>query len=227
MTTRVERLRVGPLGENVYAVETGTTSFLVDPGDDAVAILDFLNDKKIRPGFIVLTHGHLDHCAAIPELLEAFKSAPPAIAIHNLDAPYLGARGEETNRTLFSAIGAPSFFHNYWKRLPEADLLLEDGQKLPGCDFEVLHTPGHSAGSICLYHRDSGSLLSGDTLFRDGVGRIDGPDSDYHALGESLRRLASLPLETIVYPGHGPHTTIGRELSHVLPSLGDRIPFER
>ncbi|MCE1195269.1 MBL fold metallo-hydrolase [bacterium] len=213
MTTRIERLRVGPIGENAYTVETGGAGFLVDPGDDADAILRFIADKGIAVSWIVLTHGHLDHTAAIPALLAAWVGSPPGIAIHAQDAHYLGARGEATNAALFDAIGAPGFFRGYWKGMPEAGLLLADGDLIPGTAFRVIHTPGHSAGSICLYEAESASLISGDTLFRDGVGRTDGPDCDPSALQASLARLAALPPETAVYPGHGPRTTIGRELS--------------
>lgn len=213
MTTRIERLRVGPIGENVYAVETGTSGFLVDPGDDPDQILGFLAEKRVAVSWIVLTHGHLDHTAAIPGLLAAWRGPVPGIAIHALDASYLGAPGESTNAALFEAIGAPGFFRSYWKGLPEASLILADGDLIPGTAFRVMHTPGHSAGSICLYEEESGSLISGDTLFRDGVGRTDGPDCDPSALQASLARLAALPPDTAVYPGHGPKTTIGREFS--------------
>ena len=213
MTSRIERLMVGPIGENVYAVQTGDTGFLVDPGDAADEILRFLAEKGIEISLIVLTHGHLDHTAALPGLLEKWKNASPGIAIHALDARYLGAEGEETNRILFDAIRARNFFNSYWKGLPEPTLLLRDGDTIPGTGFMVLHTPGHSAGSICLYERESGILISGDTLFRDGVGRSDGPDADPHALESSLARLSSLPPDTVVFPGHGARTTIGRELA--------------
>jgi len=213
VTTRIERLRVGPIGENVYAVAAGGSGFLVDPGDDAEAILRFIAEKGVSVSWIVLTHGHLDHTAAIPGLLAAWQGPPPGIAIHALDASYLGARGEATNAALFNSIGAPGFFHSYWKGMPEPSLILADGDLVPGTAFRVIHTPGHSAGSICLYEAASASLISGDTLFRDGVGRTDGPDCDPKALQASLARLAALPPETTVYPGHGPKTTIGRELS--------------
>ncbi|HWR12927.1 MAG TPA: MBL fold metallo-hydrolase [Rectinemataceae bacterium] len=213
MTSRVERLRVGPIGENVYAVQTGEDGFLVDPGDDPEAIAGFLSQKAIKISLIVLTHGHLDHTSAIPGLMEKWAANPPKIAVHRLDASYLGAKGEETNRILFDTISAPGFFSSYWKGLPEPAILLDEGDAIQGTGFRVLHTPGHSAGSLCLYDRDEGVLISGDTLFRDGVGRTDGPDSDPAALEKSLARLASLPPDTVVYPGHGPRTTIGRELS--------------
>lgn len=211
MISRIERLRVGPIGENVYAVQSGDIGFLVDPGDEAEAILTFLIEKEINISLIVLTHGHLDHTAAIPDLLAAWKGNLPGIAIHPLDARYIGGKGEETNKELFDAIGASSFFRSYWKRIPEPTLFLNDGDSLPGTGFRVLHTPGHSAGSICLHDKESAILVSGDTLFRDGVGRADGPDSDPRTLELSLERLSSLDPATTVFPGHGPRTTIGRE----------------
>lgn len=214
MTSRIFRLPVGPIGENVYAVDSGGVGFLVDPGDSAPDILRFVQDHGIEVKLIVLTHGHLDHSSALPGLLPLLGEPRPRIAIHSLDAQYLGARGEAANKALFDAIRAPSYFRSYWAgALPEADILLEDGQFLEGTAWQVIHSPGHSPGSLCLYEEESGSLISGDTLFRDGVGRTDGPDSDFHALERSLQRLARLPADTKVYPGHGPETTIGRELS--------------
>lgn len=212
MTVRIERLRTGSIGENVYAVQEGDTGFLVDPGDDAPAILDFIAEKGFRISLVVLTHGHLDHTAAIPGLLEAWQGPKPGIAIHAEDAAYLGARGEETNRSIFASLGALSFFKSLWRGMPEPDMLLAEGDPLPGTGFVVLHTPGHSRGSVCLYHRDAGILFSGDTLFRDGIGRSDNPDSDPAALEASLARLALLPAGVEVHPGHGARTTIGREL---------------
>lgn len=219
MISRIERLRVGPIGENVYAIQSGDSGqahgsgLLVDPGDDADAILRFLVEKGMRVSLIVLTHGHLDHTAALPDLLAQWQGDLPNIAIHRLDAAYLGAKGEATNKELFDRINAAGFFQGYWKPLPEPTILLADGDMLPGTGIRVLHSPGHSAGSICLYDSESATLISGDTLFRDGVGRSDGPDSDPEALQASLARLAALPPETLVFPGHGPRTTIGRELS--------------
>ncbi|MDP2791971.1 MAG: MBL fold metallo-hydrolase [Rectinemataceae bacterium] len=218
MISRIERLRVGPIGENVYAIQSGDlkeaagVGILVDPGDDADAILRFLAEKGITVSLIVLTHGHLDHTAALPDLLAQWKGDLPGIAIHRLDAAYLGAKGEATNRELFDRINAAGFFHGLWKPLPEPTIFLADGDIVPGTGLRVLHCPGHSAGSICLYDGESATLISGDTLFRDGVGRTDGPDSDPAALQASLVRLAALPPDTIVFPGHGPRTTIGREL---------------
>jgi glyoxylase-like metal-dependent hydrolase (beta-lactamase superfamily II) len=189
------------------------TGVLVDPGDDAPAIIRFLEEKRIAISLIVLTHGHLDHISALPALMEAWKDHPPKIAIHGLDAHYLGGTSAASHETLFNAIGATSFFQQYWKPLPEPDVILADGEVLPGTGLKVIHTPGHSAGSISLYESESGMLFSGDTLFRDGIGRSDGPDADPEALRVSLDKLSLLPPETAVFPGHGARTTIGRELS--------------
>ncbi|MCE5257382.1 MAG: MBL fold metallo-hydrolase [Spirochaetaceae bacterium] len=211
VTTRIERLRVGQIGENTYAIDSQGIGVLIDPGDDAANILHFLDQKKFDISMIVLTHGHLDHIAAIPDLLEEWKGKPITVAIHPNDAGYLGENGEATNGATFKAVRAEGFFESFWKPMPAASLFLNEGDFVPGTTLLVMHTPGHSPGSICLYDREAGFLVSGDTLFRDGVGRVDTPDASPQAMQKSLARLALLPPETIVFPGHGPRTTIGRE----------------
>jgi len=217
----LERLRVGPIGENAYILPGPASGpgageggcVLVDPGDEARRILDFLDGRSLVPTTIVATHGHLDHTAAIPDLLEALaaRGRRARLAVHAGDAAYFGELGEATNRELFASIRAIGFFKHYWKGMPAPDLLLADGDAVPGSAYRVIHTPGHSAGSCCLYDGAAGILVSGDTLFRDGVGRTDGPDSDPRALAASLRRILALPPGTKVFPGHGEPTTIGAE----------------
>lgn len=211
MTTRIERLRVGPIGENTYAIESNSVGVLVDPGAEPEKILAFLSQRKFDISLIVLTHGHLDHIAAIPDLFETWKDKSIPVACHQEDADYLGTAGAKKNRAIFEAVGADGFFDGYWKPMPAASLLLNDGDYVPGTSLLVLHTPGHSRGSICLYDKDAGFLVSGDTLFRDGIGRVDTPDASQAEIEQSLKRLAALPPDTVVYPGHGPRTTIGRE----------------
>ena len=234
MASTVWRLKVGPIGENCYIVVSEGAVLVIDPGAEPETIYSFLQAHERMPSMVVLTHGHLDHAAAIPGLFELLGKELP-IAIHPEDAHYLGEESERTNRELFEAIGAPSYFHSFWKPLPKAVVLLSEGMTVPGTSLQVIHTPGHSRGSICLYEavlnagsygvedglRKTGAeqpsgwscLISGDTLFRDGVGRTDTPDSDPAALERSLKRLASFPFVTLVFPGHGLRTTIGRELS--------------
>jgi hydroxyacylglutathione hydrolase len=209
----LERLTVGPIGENAYILAGGGPCVLVDPGAEAQRILSFLDSRGLVPALVVATHGHLDHTAAIPELLAAWsaRGIEVPLAAHAADACYFGPEGEETNRRLFAAIRALGYFKACWRPIPSPDLLLADGDELPGSSWRVIHSPGHSRGSLCLYDAAASMLVSGDTLFRDGVGRTDGPDSDPAALGASLERLFSLPPATRVFPGHGEETTIGRE----------------
>jgi hydroxyacylglutathione hydrolase len=209
----LERLTVGPIGENAYVLVSGGSCLLVDPGDEAQRILSFLDSRGLVPSLVVATHGHLDHTAAIPELLAAWRSRGISVplAAHQGDADYFGARGEEMNRSLFAAIRALGYFRTYWRPIPEPDLFLSDGDAVPGSSFRTLHSPGHSRGSICLYDEAASILVSGDTLFQGGYGRTDGPDSDPAALEASLGRLFALPPSTRVFPGHGEETTIGRE----------------
>jgi hydroxyacylglutathione hydrolase len=210
----LERLTVGPIGENAYVIQGAAACILVDPGDEAERILSFLDSRTLVPTLIVATHGHLDHTAAIPEIVAAYRSRGIGLdlAVHSLDSGYFGDKGEETNRRLFTAIRSLGYFRSYWRPIPAATILLSDGDEIPGSAYRVIHSPGHSAGSICLYDEAASILLSGDTLFRGGVGRTDGPDSDSAALEASLRRLSELPPETRVFPGHGEETTIEREL---------------
>ncbi len=213
----VESLSVGPLGERCYILPYGKAKacLLVDPGDEAKRILGFLDKAGLLPSCVVATHGHLDHTAAIPDILAAFsaRGIELPIAVHAQDAAYFGHLGEATNRATFTGIRALGFFRHYWRPLPEASIILDDGATVGGDEspWRVIHSPGHTMGSICLYDGSEGLLVSGDTLFQDGVGRTDGPDSDAEALMRSLARLCALPDGTIVYPGHGEATTIGYE----------------
>jgi len=220
----IERMTVGPIGENVYVLPfdsktsldaEGSPCLLVDPGDEAERIMAFLESRKLTVRCVVLTHGHLDHTAALPALYAAWGkkggSLPP-LAVHKDDLRYLGPGAAEANRETFTAIRALGFFRHYSAPMPAADLVLDDGDFVAGSSWRVIHSPGHTAGSICLYEASLGILVSGDTLFRDGVGRTDGPDSSPRALEKSItERLFSLPSETLVYPGHGEPTSIGRE----------------
>lgn len=210
----ITALSVGPIGENVYIVDLGDgRAVIVDPGAEPERIAAALGGLK--PVCIALTHGHLDHTAALPGLLKALGPVP--VAIHSEDARYLGARGEQTNLQVFSDIGARGFFSHFWSNLPEADVLLSDGDALPGTRIITLHTPGHTSGGCCFYIEAEGALLSGDTLFRGGVGRTDNFDASEEVLLESIRnRILILPPSTKVYPGHGESTTIAAERPYFL-----------
>ncbi len=197
----IRTIVAGPLDNNVLLVADRATraAMVVDPALGATAsILATARDLEIEIALIVNTHGHWDHVADNARLVEA-TGAP--IAVHTADAARLSRpKGE---------LGPLP-----WDILPSrADRLLTEGDtvQVGAITFTVLHTPGHTPGSICLYSAASSLLISGDTLFAGSYGRYDLPGGDLGALQGSLARLAELPAATQVYPGHGGTTTIGAE----------------
>jgi hydroxyacylglutathione hydrolase len=207
---RIIHLAAGPLETNCYAVvcpETGEAA-IVDPGTGAEAILDRLPEgAKVR--MILLTHGHFDHVAGLAEM--ARRTGAPA-GVHPADAPLM-AQATDTARLFGLEVEAP----------PPPDFELEDGQELQigALTLEVMHTPGHSAGGVTflLPH----AAIVGDCLFAGSIGRTDLPGSDYLTLMRSIvDRILALPDDTLVLPGHGPSTTVGRE-RETNPFLADYL----
>jgi hydroxyacylglutathione hydrolase len=201
----VEQLVVGPLQTNCYVVADEHTgdAIVIDPGGDADRILAAVERLNATVRLVVNTHGHVDHIMANREVLEA-TGAP--LAIHPSDAAML------TN-----PLRSFSFFLGKFRPSPPATVSLEDGEQLQvgSAVLQVLHTPGHSPGSISLYCAEEGVLFSGDALFNMGIGRTDFPGGSYKVLLQSIQqKLFTLPDETVVYSGHGPKTTIGHERRH-------------
>lgn len=196
----VERLVVGMLQCNCYIVgcEDTKVGIIIDPGGDAPVILDRAEQLGLSIENIVNTHGHIDHIAANGPVKEATGAM---IAIHRDDAQWLVSDQGGFARML--GVLSPG---------PPADVLLDEGDEINfgNESLQVIHTPGHSLGGITLVH--DGMVFCGDTLFAMGVGRVDLPGGDWATLMNSIKtRLFTLPDETIVYSGHGPPTTIGRE----------------
>lgn len=192
---RIQRLPVGSLGTNAYLVydEERTDAVVIDPGAEAGEIKRALQGRTIAA--ILLTHGHFDHISAVDALREgAF------VAIHELDAPMLTS--EQNNLSTMLGRGFA---------VKAADRLLKEGDvvEAAGLSFEVLHTPGHTPGSVCYC---CGSVLfSGDTLFCGGYGRYDLPGGDWDALSQSLRHVLALSGVDRVCPGHNEETTLEQE----------------
>ncbi|MDR1108507.1 MAG: MBL fold metallo-hydrolase [Spirochaetaceae bacterium] len=184
---------------------------VIDPGADAPAIIARLQRLRLRPRYIILTHGHFDHIAALPDLVDAFAGAGPVeIAIHRDDGNYLGPGAYELHRESFTAAaGNAAYVDALWKDLPSPTRLLSEGDTIG--PFRVLHLSGHSPGSAGFLLEGEKILFSGDTLFKAGVGRTDLPGGDWPALQKSLARLLALDPAITVYPGHGPRTSIGEE----------------
>lgn len=201
----IQRIVTGAYQENAYLVFDGAgKAAAVDPGEDAPRILAALRDAGAELAAVLLSHGHLDHIAALPALLAA-SPAPVHVAAADADWCFTERNRLEPYAPVLS---------------PPANLAedLSEGAEVRagGLVFQILATPGHSPGSVCLLLGDpSGApavLFAGDTLFAGSIGRTDFEGGDDAAMAASLRRLASLPPETRVLPGHGPATTIAREL---------------
>lgn len=198
---QIETLVCGPLANNVYLVVDPSTrhAIVVDPGLEAeVPVRRALEARGLTLDAIVATHGHWDHVAGVANLSG---QTGALVLAHTADADRL--RRPPRPMLMPELTVLPS----------EVDRELSAGDTV-ACgrvDFTVLHTPGHTEGSICLYHAASNTLLSGDTLFAGSFGRYDLPGGNPDVLRASLLQLATLPPKTTVYPGHGPRTEIGRE----------------
>ncbi|MBN1617420.1 MAG: MBL fold metallo-hydrolase [Spirochaetales bacterium] len=205
---KISKLTGGPLAVNTWFVfNTDGSAMVIDPGVSADSIIAHLKQNAIEALSIVLTHGHLDHITAIAELTSQYPSAK--VYCHRDDAFFLGEGAVERHRSFFEQIGADFVSRFIPEHIPQADEFLEEGQTLG--EFTILHTPGHSPGSVCLYAPSEQVLFSGDTLFNAGWGRTDSPGGSDAALFESLTRLSKLPGQTRVLCGHGEDTTIARE----------------
>ncbi len=199
MGVNYETLAVGPLQANcfiIYDTDTKET-IVVDPGDEPDRIIDFINDRKLKVKYILCTHAHFDHVGAVPELKE---HTGALLLIH-----------EEELEIYNAAKDMAAFFGYDISELPPPDRTLKEGDELRigRKSFTILHTPGHSPGGICLF--GNGLVVTGDTLFAGSVGRTDFHGGSLSKLRESFQRLMSLPEDTVVLPGHGPTSTIGRE----------------
>jgi len=198
---KIEIIPVGMLDANCYILSDSESrqGIIVDPGDEADKITAKVEAAGLKIKYIINTHGHYDHIGANLELKERFGAE---ILVHEADAPML----QNPRANL-------SFLKPFIKDIEiKPDRLLKDGDVVSAgaVRLEVLHTPGHSQGSICLL--GDGYILTGDTLFEGSIGRTDLPGGSYESIISSINnKLKSLPDEIKVYPGHGPASTIGKE----------------
>jgi hydroxyacylglutathione hydrolase len=197
-----EVLPVGVLQCNcsIFGDEQSREAIVIDPGDDIGDVQAILARHRLKVKAIVITHAHIDHIGGAAKLKKAtgapvYMNESDQVLYDNLEmqAGWLGMQTPEQT---------------------PIDAAAKDGDKLTlgAADFHVLHTPGHTKGSISLWIPAENKLVAGDTLFRDSIGRTDLPGGDYRQLMTSIHtKLMELPEETLVFCGHGPGTTIGRE----------------
>jgi len=200
-----ETLVVGPLGVNCFILgcEETKEGVVVDPGAEPEKVKAAIARLGLRITCVINTHGHFDHVGGNREVLE---ETGAQFLIHQEDVQFLSR-----------AVDIAARYGVTTENSPPPNRLLEEGMILSfgNCQIQVLHTPGHTPGGCCLYLAGEGVVITGDTLFADGVGRTDFPGGSQKVLIESIRtRLLTLPDATRVYPGHGPSSTIGHERRH-------------
>lgn len=198
---KISSIVVGPFVENTWYVEDEETggSVLIDPGDEGERIVEMVHESGSTLQAIWLTHGHLDHIGGIAQVTRRWKVP---IYLHPADAPLYGE----------GAIRAAQLYNVPFEAPPPFDRELKEGDRLSlgRWTFQVWHVPGHAPGHVLFYA--PGLIFGGDCLFAGSIGRTDLPLSDPAAMYRSLERIATLPTETVVHPGHGRSTTIGVEL---------------
>lgn len=195
----IKNIVVGPLEVNCFIIvdEETKQAVVIDPGDEPDRILAIIKENNLKVSCIICTHAHFDHVGAVADIK---KETGARVAIHRDELEiYQGAKDQA------------AFWGYELDPLPAPDMFVREGDKLEigNLKFEILHTPGHSPGGICLYGERI--LVTGDTLFAGSVGRTDFYGGDMNELKKSFVRLMSLPPETKVLTGHGPSSTIGRE----------------
>jgi hydroxyacylglutathione hydrolase len=197
-----ETIVVGPLEVNCFILgcETTREGVIVDPGSEPEKILAAAGKLGLTIRQVINTHGHFDHVGGNRRVLAATGAT---LLIHGGDVPFLSRAADVATKYGLTT-----------ENSPPPDQLLEDGLLLTFGEYgmQALHTPGHTPGGCCLYLESEGKVITGDTLFAEGVGRTDFPGSSHEALIEGIRsKLLTLPDKTVAYPGHGPATTIGHE----------------
>ncbi len=197
----IKAIPSGPFETNAYIISCKETleSAIIDPAPESYPlIVKYLNDNDLKPVKIILTHSHWDHIADVAPLIERYNIP---VLIHSEDLQNLEFPGSDGLPCWISFKGV------------KPDILLCEGDLIAigKLNFTVIHTPGHTPGGICLYSERERTLISGDTLFKGSIGNISFPTARPKLMWASLKKLEKLPLDTVVYPGHGEKTTIGSE----------------
>lgn len=197
-TLAVDILELGPYFVNCYIVSDNGQAAVIDPGYDPPVIENLIRSRKVDVNKIIITHGHSDHIMGLPQI-KRFTGAP--VLIHPDDAVML----TDPKANLSAFYSSPFSTESADGFLIEGDII-----NVGRFQLRVIHTPGHSPGGVLLL--TEGMVFTGDALFSGSIGRTDFPGADHQTLIDSIKnKLLTLPDDLIVFPGHGPNTTIGME----------------
>lgn len=206
---RIQTFEVNPLHENCYVINDETKEcVIIDCGalteTEQNAVIAYINEEGLKPVHNLGTHGHLDHHFGDAAILSAFNLQPEV------------AEGDKVLMQHPREAALQMLGMDWNIDLPAGNLKLTENEdvKFGSHTFKIIRTPGHSPGSVSFYCAEENVLFTGDTLFKGSIGRTDFPGGSMFQIISSLRELAQLPDKTIVYPGHGPQTSIGFELAH-------------
>ena len=196
----IRKIVVGQLDVNCYIIsdDSGSQALIIDPGDEPEKIIDFIDAAGLQPKYILFTHAHYDHVCAAKELHDRYNAV---IVMH------------EQEKTTYRMTAQLCISWGYDPEdFPESERLIKDSDTISvgTICFKVIHTPGHTPGSICILGEKT--LFSGDTLFKGSVGRTDLQGGDFGLLSQSLKKLTLLPPETRVLCGHEGETSIAEEM---------------
>ena len=205
---QIKQFEVNPLQENTYVLSDETHEcVIIDCGaftpEEQQDVIDYIKSEGLTPVHLLCTHGHLDHNFGIDAMNKAFGLK---LELHRGDERMVRELREQAE-SLFGMI------INFTPQI-EGFLAANDEVSFGNHRLKVIATPGHTMGGVCYYCEEEHLLLSGDTLFRQSIGRTDFPGGSMFMIINSLRYICQLPDETRVLPGHGPETTIGYELAH-------------
>ena len=199
---KTEFILSGEFQENCYIVydDTSKKAIIIDPGQDGKKVIDKIEKLKLKPELLINTHGHFDHTFS-DDIIRQKYNIP--LAIHKGDTEMLS----DANKNFSTMIGSPTIIN-------EAEIIFdkEETKETSFCKYSVIHTPGHSKGSVCIIIDNI--LFAGDTVFKNSIGRTDLYGGDYDELILSLQKIKKLPQDTIICPGHGPFTTLKNELKN-------------
>tara|TARA_B100000497_G_scaffold115648_1_gene139358 strand:+ start:353 stop:994 length:642 start_codon:yes stop_codon:yes gene_type:complete len=203
--TRVYQLTYGPFAENTYVIaDDDLNAIIIDPGmyhpEENAQFFEFINSHQLKPCRLLLTHAHLDHVFGVNWINKTYGLTPE---IHFDD-----------QIVYESAVVVAKQYGLNMNQLVPSNISLIHNQvfKFGGSEFRIIHTPGHSPGSVCFRNDNEGYVISGDVLFQGSIGRTDLPGGDFNVLIRSINEhIINLAEDTIVYSGHGPVTTVGQE----------------
>jgi len=207
MNLEINKIVVGQVESNCYIVSFKNKGFIIDPGGGFSKIEKYLKNKKIKPLFILNTHGHYDHILSNNDIINKYKIP---LWIHKKDNFML----EEPEKNLSFYMGTPF-------KSKKADILLHDGYKFEflNTTWRVLHTPGHTDGSIVIFNKQNQIMFTGDTLFAEGWGRTDFPGGSRSQIKKSLKKLFCFDDDYRCYPGHGNSFVLGEKIGLIRKML--------